>query len=204
MPLSLLLPQSSTSSSMQMVVTANCEDSPCLPWRRLGAVYLGVQVTSEASLALSSNLPNLVYELMSITMAVLVTWVLCALPFPLSFLPFPCPFPFLFPPEPWLPGFCCCSFYWLLLVWLPDTLLPGFPVSFQQFTVVCEEPWQILQWMDGLAFLMVWPFKEEVGAMQLARDVLCHCNSARIMGISLADVNSIVPIVWTVVVTRLV
>ena len=133
-----------------------------------------------------------------------MTWVSCALPFPLSLLPFFCPFPFLFPPEPWLPGFGCCGFCWLLLVWLPDALLPGFPVSFQQFSVVCEEPRQILQRVGGLAFLIVWPLEEEAGAMQLAREVLCHCDSARIMGISLVGVNSIVPIIWTVVVTRLV
>ena len=69
---------------------------------------------------------------------------------------------------------------------------------------MCEEPQQILQQVDGLAFLMVWPLEEEAGAMWLAREVLCHCDSARIMGISLAGVNSIVPIIWTVVVTRLV
>ena len=137
---------------------------------------------------------------MSITMAVLATWVSCALPFPLSFLPFPCPFPFFFPPEPWLPGFCRC---WVLLVWLPDGLLLGFPVSFQQFSVMCEEPRQILQRVDGLAFLMVWPLEEEAGAMRLAREVLCHYDPARIMGISLVGVNSVVPIIWTAVVTRL-
>ena len=204
MPSSLSLPQSSTSSSMQMAVTADNKDSPGLPWRRLGAAYSGVQVMSEASSAASSHAPDSVSELMWITMAVSATWVSCALPFPLSFLPFlrPFPFPLLFPPDPWLPGVCCCCRCWLL-VWLPDGLLPGFPVSFQQFSVVCEEPRQILQRVDGLAFLMVWPLEEEAGAMRLARDVLCHCDSARIMEISLAGVNSVVPIVWTAVVTRL-
>ena len=68
---------------------------------------------------------------------------------------------------------------------------------------MCEEPQQILQWMDGLAFLIVWPLEEEVGVMLLARDVLCHCDSARIMRISLVVVNSVVPIIWIPVVTRL-
>ena len=204
MPSSLSSPQSSTSLSIQMAVTADDEDSPGLPWRRLGAAYLGVQVMSKVSSAASSHVPDSVSELMSITMAISATWVSCTLPFPLSFLSFPCPFPFpfLFPPDPWLPGVCCCCHCWLL-VWLPDGLLPGFLVSFQQFSIVCEELRQILQWVDGLAFLMVWPLEEEVGAMRIAREVLCHCDSARIMGISLAGVNSVVPIVWTVVVMRL-
>ena len=68
---------------------------------------------------------------------------------------------------------------------------------------MCEELQQIVQRMDGLAFLIVWPFEEEAGAMQLAREVLCHCDSARIMEISLAGVKSVVPIVWTAVVMRL-
>ena len=68
---------------------------------------------------------------------------------------------------------------------------------------MCEEPRQILQQVDGLAPLMVWPLEEVVGVMRLAREVLCHCDSARIMGISLAGVNSVMPIVWTAVVTRL-
>ena len=203
MPSSLSSSQSNTSSSTQMAVTAKVEASPGLPGRRLGALYSGIQVVLEAmsTLPRSSNLLESESEML-ITMAVSTTWVSSALPFPLSFFPLPRPFPFLFPPEPWLPGFGCCGFCWLL-VWLPDGLLPGFPVSFQQFSVTCEEPRQILQRIEGLAFLIVWPFEEEAGAMWLAREVLCRFDSARIIGISLADVKSVVLMVWMAVVTRL-
>ena len=129
MPSSLSSPQSSTSSSIQMVVTADDVDSPGLSWRRLGAMYSGVQVMSKVSSAVSSHALDSVSKSMSITMAISATWVSCALPFPLSFLPFPRPFPFLFPPESWFPGFCCCCCCCVLLVWLPDSLctsgLPG-------------------------------------------------------------------------------
>ena len=95
------------------------------------------------------------------------------------------------PPEPWLPVFCCV-FCWFCLFWLPEfPALPGFPVSFQQFSVLWEVPRQILQRLE-LAFLMVLALFEE---MRLAKEVPCRCDSARIIGMILSGVKSTVPIV---------